>query len=114
VRTPLLVLFAVLVGAAMAVAVEGEDDERGASAERRPPIVVIVLDEFPTETLTKPGGEIDADRYPNFAALAETSTWFRNGYTVFDSTFKALPSILDGRMPVPRTAADVRSHQPSV
>jgi hypothetical protein len=113
VRTPLLVLFAVLLGAAVAVAVEG-DDEAGPAAERWPPIVVIVFDEFPTETLTEPGGEIDAERYPNFAALAGTSTWFRNGYTVFDSTFKALPSILDGRMPAPRTAADVRSHQPSV
>jgi hypothetical protein len=114
VRTPLLALLVVLIGAAVAVAVEGDDDEGAPSAERRPPIVVIVFDEFPTETLTKPGGEIDAVRYPNFAELAATSTWFRNGYTVFDSTFKALPSILDGRMPVPRTAADVRSHQPSV
>jgi hypothetical protein len=114
VRTPLLVLFAVLIGAAVAVAVEGEDDERASAAERRPPIVVIVFDEFPTETLTRPGGEIDAERYPNFAELARTSTWFRNGYTVFDSSFKAVPSILDGRMPAPRTAADVRSHQPSV
>jgi arylsulfatase A-like enzyme len=108
------VLLAVLLSAAVAVAVEGGDDEAASAAERRPPIVVIVLDEFPTETLTRPGGEIDARRYPNFAALAETSTWFRNGYTVYDSTFKALPSILDGRMPVPSTAADVRSHQPSV
>jgi Sulfatase len=114
VRTPLLVLVAVLVGAAVAVAVEGGDDEVASSAVARPPIVVIVFDEFPTETLTRPGGAIDAVRYPNFAALAGTSTWFRNGYTVYDSTFKALPSILDGRMPVPRTAADVRSHQPSV
>jgi Sulfatase len=114
VRTPLLVLSAVLISAAVAVAVEGEDDEGGLAVERRPPIVVIVFDEFPTEVLTKPGGEIDEVRYPNFAELAATSTWFRNGYTVYDSTFKALPSILDGRMPVPRTAADVRSHQPSV
>jgi hypothetical protein len=114
VRTPVLVLVALLVGAAVAVAVEGEDDGGEPSARGRPPIVVVVLDEFPTETLTKPGGEIDAKRYPHFAALARTSTWFRNGYTVFDSTFKALPSILDGRMPAPRTAADVRSHQPSI
>jgi hypothetical protein len=113
VRTPALALLAVLIGAAVAVAVEGEDDG-GPPPERWPPVIVIVLDEFPTESLTQPGGEIDAARYPNFAALAETSTWFRNGYTVFDSTFKALPSILDGRMPRPRTAADVRSHQPSI
>ena len=112
-RTPAVVLLVVLIGAAVAFAVDANHDELAARTGR-PPIVVIVLDEFPTESLTTPSGEIDAERYPNFAALAETSTWFRNGYTVFDSTFKALPSILDGRMPADKTAADVRSHQPSV
>jgi hypothetical protein len=107
------VLIVVLIGAAVAFAVEANHDDP-AEAQSLPPIVVIVLDEFPTESLTTPAGEIDAERYPNFAALAGTSTWFRNGYTIFDSTFKALPSILDGRMPADKTAADVRSHQPSV
>ena len=112
-RTPVLVLLVVLLGAAVAVAVEG-DDEADAPVESRPPVVVLVFDEFSTDTLTAPSGEIDAARYPNFAALAETSTWFRNGYTVFDSSFKSVPAILDGRMPRPRSAADVRSHQPSI
>jgi hypothetical protein len=112
VRTPAVVLLVVLLGAAVAFAVDANDDDLGAAD--RPPIVVIVFDEFPTESLTTPSGRIDAARYPNFAALARTSTWFRNGYTIFDSTFKALPSILDGRMPADKTAADVRSHQPSV
>jgi hypothetical protein len=113
VRTPVVVLLVVLVGATVAFAVQANHDDP-AAAESLPPIVVVVLDEFPTEALTTPSGRIDAERYPNFAALARTSTWFRNGYTVFDSTFKAVPSILDGRMPKDRTAADVRSHQPSV
>jgi Sulfatase len=113
VRKPALVLLVVLLGAAVAVAVEVSGEE-AAPGEERPPVVVIVFDEFPTDTLTAPGGQIDAERYPNFAALAETSTWFRNGYTIFDSSFKAIPSILDGRMPRNRTAADVRSHQPSI
>ncbi len=112
VRTPAVVLLVVLIGAAVAFAVDANHDDLAAAD--RPPIVVIVLDEFPTESLTTPSGAIDAERYPNFAALAKTSTWFRNAYTVFDSTFKALPSILDGRMPKDLTAADVRSHQPSV
>jgi hypothetical protein len=114
VRTPALVLLLLVVcGAAVAVAVGGGGDEHPA-AERRPPVVVVVLDEFSTEALTKPGGEIDAERYPNFAALAETSTWFRNGQSIFDSSFRAVPSILDGRMPRPLTTSDVRSHQPSI
>jgi Sulfatase len=114
VRTPLLVLLVVLVGAAVAVAVEGDEEQGKPRAERWPPVVVIVFDEFATDTLTAPGGEIDAERYPNFAELASTSTWFRNGYTVFDSTFKSVPTILDGRMPRERSAADIRSHQPNV
>jgi Sulfatase len=113
VRTPAVALLVLVIGAAVAFAVYANNGDPAAE-EAMPPIVVIVLDEFPTESLTTPSGRIDAARYPNFAALARTSTWFRNGYTVFDSTFKALPSILDGRMPVDKTAADVRSHQPSV
>jgi hypothetical protein len=113
VRTPAVALLVVVIGATVAFAVDANHDDP-APHERFPPIIVIVLDEFPTESLTTPSGHIDAQRYPNFAALAATSTWFRNGYTVFDSTFKAVPAILDGRMPANRTAADVRSHQPSV
>jgi Sulfatase len=113
VRTPALVLLAVLAAAAVAVAVEGDDDPV-ARTETRPPVVILVLDEMPTDVLLTPGGEIDAHRYPNFAALAGTSTWFRNGHAVFDSTFGAVPAILDGRMPHPFRAADVRLHQPSI
>jgi hypothetical protein len=106
-----------LLGAALValVAVGHDDgDAQPAAAERRPPVVVVILDEFPADTLVEPDGQIDAARFPNFAALARTSTWFRNGHTVYDSTFKAVPAILDGRMPRSGTAPDVRSHQPSV
>jgi hypothetical protein len=106
-----------LVGAALVAVVAAGQDEGGAdtvATERRPPIVLVVLDEFPADALIRPDGRIDAARYPNFAALARTSTWFRNGQTVYDSTFKAVPAILDGRMPKRGTAPDVRSHQPSI
>lgn len=120
VRAGLLVLL--LVGAAVAaVVVAGHDGagagDRDAAAEggqRRPPVVLVVFDEFPADTLIGPDGQIDAARYPNFAALARTSTWFRNGQTVYDSSFKAVPAILDARMPRSGTAPDVRSHQPSI
>ena len=68
----------------------------------------------PTDDLLGPDGQIDAERFPNFAELASMSTWFPNGHTVYDSTFKAVPSILDGRLPKPKTAPDVRSHKPSI
>ena len=74
----------------------------------------VVFDEFPADDLLRPDGSIDAERFPNFARLASISTWFPNATTVFDSTFGAVPAILDGRLPRPRMATDVRSHKPSI
>ena len=54
-------------------------------------MVVLVFDEFPADDLLGPDGQIDAERFPNFAELASMSTWFPNGHTVYDSTFKAVP-----------------------
>ena len=115
----MLVLILVLVAAIAAVGYAASDDsaepaDDGSSTDEPPPVVALVLDEFPADALLTPDGEIDAARFPNFAALARTSTWFRNGHTVYDSTFKAVPAILDARMPRRGTAPDVRSHQPSV
>lgn len=63
----------------------------------RSPIVMILLDEFPVTSLMDPQGRIDAVRYPNFAALAKSSTWFRNTTTVGDETELAQPAIMTGR-----------------
>jgi hypothetical protein len=117
VRAPAIVLLVLLLvgGAAVGYAVgHGGHDRRVQRAKTPPPVVLLVLDEFPTDTLIGPDDQIDAARYPNFAALAATSTWFRNGQTVYDSTFKAVPAILDARYPRAGTAPDVRSHQPSL
>ena len=35
--------------------------------ERRPPVVFVVFDEFPADDLLRPDGQIDAERFPNFA-----------------------------------------------
>jgi hypothetical protein len=108
-------LAAELAAAALLAGCAGIGDEDSAeSAGSHPPVVVVVLDEFPTDDLLGPDGRIDAERYPNFAELASMSTWFPNGHTVYDSTFKAVPSILDGRLPKRGTAPDVRSHKPSM
>jgi Sulfatase len=63
------------------------------------PIVVVLLDELPTNTLIGNHDEIDAKRYPGFGELAGTATWFRNAYTVYDSTERAQPAIMDGNWP---------------
>jgi hypothetical protein len=80
----------------------------------RPHVVLLVMDELPSDSLLGRRGRIDPVRYPNFAALAADSTWFRNGYSIYDSTTKAVPLILDGMWPRPGTSADRRDHPRSV
>src|SRR4051812_40298707 len=69
------------------------------AAARRPDVVFLVFDEFPTDTLIGHAGRIDAGRFPGFAALARTSTWYPNATTVEDSTTMSVPAILDARRP---------------
>ena len=66
-----------------------------------PPIIFIILDEFPTTSLLDQHHQINAARYPNFATLAGDATWFRNATTVSDTTFHAVPAILTGNYPEP-------------
>src|SRR5205807_4329605 len=40
------------------------------------PVVFVVLDELCGATLVNERREIDAERFPHFAELARTSTWF--------------------------------------
>jgi hypothetical protein len=63
------------------------------------PVVVLVLDELPTVSLMDERRRIDPERFPNFAALAADSTWFRNATTVHEHTTEAVPAILTGREP---------------
>jgi hypothetical protein len=62
------------------------------------PVVLLVFDEFALSSLLTRDGHIDAARYPNFAALARSSTWYRNATTVYDVTDLAVPAILTGRL----------------
>ncbi len=64
-----------------------------------PPMIFIILDEFPLTSLLNEHHQIDAARYPNFAALARNATWFRNTTTVSSVTAQAVPAILTGNYP---------------
>ena len=81
---------------------------------RRPVAVMIVMDEFPIDAMLGPDGRIDATRYPNFASLAATGTWFRNATTVYDSTTRAIPEVLDGKLPSRRVDATYKTHPRTV
>jgi hypothetical protein len=63
------------------------------------PIVFLLFDEFPVIDLQDASGAIDAKRFPNFARLAASSTWFRNTTTLSASTTVAVPVILSGQRP---------------
>jgi Sulfatase len=81
-----------------------------AAVTKRPYVVLLVMDEFPGDSLLGRNGRIDSVRYPNFAALAGDATWFRNAFSVYDSTTKAVPLILDGMKPRKGTSADRSDH----
>ena len=63
------------------------------------PIVMVIFDEFPVTSLMDERRRIDPVRYPNFAALAQDATWFRNATTVSHGTQHAVPAILTGTYP---------------
>ncbi len=123
----------VAAGAAFAVVAASRDDsEKAAVAStaaaapiipptaaaaqipRKPPVVMIVMDEFPVDIMLGADGRIDGERYPNFAALAATGTWFRNAHTVYDSTTKAIPAVLTGKLPKKGGDATYKSHPRTV
>jgi hypothetical protein len=79
--------------------------------ERRPPIVMLVVDELPLASLVDTDGRIDARLFPGFARLAQLTTWYRNATAVSGTTWYSVPSILSGQMPV-RDAIPVVSAWP--
>ena len=62
------------------------------------PVVVVVLDEFPLTSLLRADGSINEVRYPNLAALARETTWFRNAASESAKTDESVPTILTGRL----------------
>ena len=75
------------------------------------PVVYLLFDEFPVIDLMNEKEQIDAKRFPNFARLARTSTWFRNTTTLSSSTTVAVPVILTGNPPI-RGALPVAQNYP--
>ncbi len=71
------------------------------------PVVMLVFDEFSGMSLMTPERQIDAVRFPNIAALAGQSTWFRNASSAHHMTAFAVPAILSGRYPFTFSAPSV-------
>jgi hypothetical protein len=114
-RVLLAVVLTVTVAGLIALARGGDDRHAEAVASKgKPPVVLLMFDEFPTDLLLGPGGKIDAGRYPAFAELARTGYWFPNATTTYDSTTKAIPQIMDGKLPRAGGTPTYRSHPQSV
>ena len=77
----------------------GEVDAPAGRASRPAPVVVYLMDELPVASLMDGKGNIDRDRFPNFARLAGDATWHRNTLSPAWTTFEAVPAILTGQTP---------------
>ena len=64
-----------------------------------PPVVFVVFDQFQLTALLDREGNIDRAAFPNFAALADDATWFRNATAAAGLTTYALPAVLTGTHP---------------
>ncbi len=64
-----------------------------------PPIFLLVFDEFSLPILLDASGQIDEERFPHFAALAEESYWLRNATANASLTRQAVPALLTGTYP---------------
>lgn len=67
------------------------------------PVVWVIFDALPVVSLMSADGSIDGARFPHFARLAAESAWFRDTRTVATSTTFAVPALLSGRRPEPRS-----------
>lgn len=87
------------IGPGSAVMAGGPSASKAAGGSDRPPVVMLVLDEFPLIALESRPGRIDRSLFPGFAALARESTWFAAARSPADETVGALPALLSGRTP---------------
>ncbi len=78
------------------------------------PLVMVVFDEFPLDSLLDREGKIDPIRFPSFAALAANSYWFPEAQTISDSTMHAIPALLTGRYPTGTHLPIAADHSPTL
>lgn len=80
--------------------VAADTEFSGVGTDGQPPsVLMLVLDELPTQSILDADGEIDAVRFPNLARLAGDATWYRHASTVSPFTQSAVPALLDGQDP---------------
>ena len=93
------------------LALPADTDIEIAGVRSATPVVLVVFSELPTVSLLDPAGELDEGRFPAFAALARSSTWFRNATTVSASGGEAVPALLTGKRPEPGRLPIFENHR---
>jgi hypothetical protein len=93
---------------------EAQDYKFELLGENYPDIVMIIFDEMPLISLLDKDSKIDEVRFPNFARLAKTSTWYRNTVTAHTTTTQAVASLLTGRYVNNQQTADSKNHPESL
>jgi Sulfatase len=98
---PVIFLAIFLLTSPVSKLVLPQEDAKASDVDIRstPPVVMVVFDEFASYMLMDEERRIDRTRYPNFAAFADDSVWYRNATTVSDGTVFAVPALLSGRRP---------------
>jgi hypothetical protein len=96
---PLLFLFAFLFMSPVNDLLGGAQAAGDTTVESETPVVFLLFDQLPMSFLLNEGGEIDSERFPGFARLAETSTFFERTSALFGGTEKSVPSLLSGQIP---------------
>ncbi len=95
-----LVSFLLLSPTSKLVAAESSSDLGHVSVPELPgPVVVVVFDELPLSVIVNGDGEINAERYPAFAELSDSSTWYRNASSDHYRTERAVPELMTGTQP---------------
>ena len=87
------------IGADAPEAAEIVLDEADTPDESPPSVLMLVFDEWPTQSILAADGTVDDVRFPNLAELAAESTWYRRFTTVSPWTPTAVPALLDGVNP---------------
>lgn len=62
-------------------------------------VLQVIFDEFPLFSLLGSNGQINSERFPGFAELANGSTWYRNSVTASNFTHQAVPAVLASQVP---------------
>jgi hypothetical protein len=93
-----LILF-LFISPVSKITLAGEASAKSIDGIEPIPVVMVVFDELPGISLLDADDEVDPVRYPGFAQLAKDGTWFPNAHSIYDSTSKAVPAIMDGDYP---------------